>query len=157
MQVWLLICYPVTKVLRKSQETAATELVLALGLLVRRLRSTVPAQAHELSWTQMAVLKRLDTEGSATTADLARAEGMKPQSMGTIIAALEQMGMVERKPHPTDGRQMNIALTPKGESMRKEARIAKQNWLAQAVAKLHPAEQKSLPALTALLKRLAEL
>ncbi len=99
---------------------------------------------------------RLDTEGPATTADLARAEGMKPQSMGATIAALEEMGMVEREPHPTDGRQMNIALTENGARMRKEARIAKQTWLAQAIAKLDAAEQKSLPAVTALIKRLGE-
>jgi DNA-binding MarR family transcriptional regulator len=141
---------------RKSHEKAATELALALGLLVRRLRSAAPSESHELSWTQKAVMVRLDTEGPATTADLARAEGMKPQSMGTTIAALEEMGMVEREPHPTDGRQMNIALTEKGARMRKEARIAKQTWLAQAIAKLDAAEQKSLPAVTALIKRLGE-
>jgi DNA-binding MarR family transcriptional regulator len=100
---------------------------------------------------------RLDTEGPATTADLARAEGMKPQSMGTTIAALEEMGLVERKPHPTDGRQMNLALTGKGARMRKDARIAKQTWLAQAIATLDAGEQKNLPALTALIKRLGEL
>jgi DNA-binding MarR family transcriptional regulator len=140
----------------KSHEKAATELALALGLLVRRLRSAAPSESHELSWTQKAVMVRLDTEGPATTADLARAEGMKPQSMGTTIATLEEMGMVEREPHPTDGRQMNIALTEKGARMRKETRIAKQTWLAEAIAKLDAAEQKSLPAVTALIKRLGE-
>ncbi len=58
-------------------------------------------------------MARLAKDGPATTADLARAESMKPQSMGTTIAALEEMGIVERKPHPTDGRQMNIELTAK--------------------------------------------
>jgi len=140
----------------KNHEKAATELALALGLLVRRLRSAAPSESHELSWTQKAVMVRLDTEGPATTADLARAEGMKPQSMGTTIAALEEMGMVEREPHPTDGRQINIALTEKGARMRKETRIAKQTWLAEAIAKLDAAEQKSLPAFTALIKRLGE-
>ena len=103
----------------KQHEAAATELALALGMLVRRLRSTVPAEAHELSWAQMGVMRRLDTDGPATTADLARAEGVKPQSMGATIAALEEKGIVERKPHPTDGRQMNIALTVKARACAK--------------------------------------
>jgi DNA-binding MarR family transcriptional regulator len=141
----------------KSHDDAATELALALGLLVRRLRSAVPSESHELSWTQMGVLRRLDTEGAASTADLARAEGVKPQSMGATVAALEQMGIVERKPHPTDGRQVNIALTAKGASMRKDARMAKRMWLAEAIAKLDAKEQKSVPAITALIKHLAEL
>jgi DNA-binding MarR family transcriptional regulator len=100
---------------------------------------------------------RLDGEGPATIAELARAEGVKPQSMGATVAALEEMGIVERKPHPTDGRQMNIALTTKGARVRRDARIAKQTWLAQSIAKLDAAEQKKLPALTALIKRLGEL
>ena len=100
---------------------------------------------------------RLDTEGPATTAELARAEGVKPQSMGAAIAVLEEMGLVERKPHPTDGRQMNIALTARGVSVRKDARAAKRTWLAEAIGKLDATEQKKLPAVTALIKRLGEL
>jgi DNA-binding MarR family transcriptional regulator len=142
---------------RKTQEDAATELALALGLLMRRVRSAAPAESHELSWTQKAVMVRLDGQGPATIAELARAEGVKPQSMGATVAALEEMGIVERKPHPTDGRQMNIALTTKGARVRRDARIAKQTWLAQSIAKLDAAEQKKLPALTALIKRLGEL
>ena len=141
---------------RKDQENAATELGLALGLLMRRLRSAAPSEAHELSWTQKSVMLRLDSEGPATTAELARAEGVKPQSMGAVIAALEEMGIIERRPHPTDGRQMNIALTAKGAGVRKDTGIAKRTWLAHALAKLDAADQKNLSTLTALIKRLAE-
>ena len=141
---------------RKNDDKAATELALALGLLVRRIRSAAPSEAREISWMQMAVIRRLDIEGPATTAELARAEGVKPQSMGATIAALEELGFVTRKPHPTDGRQMNIALTEKGARMRKEARIAKQTWLTQAITKLEVSEQKKLSALTELINHLAE-
>lgn len=142
---------------RKSHEEAASELALALSLMVRRLRSAAPSESHELSWTQKAVMVRLDTEGPATIAELARAEGVKPQSMGATVATLEVMGIVERRPHPTDGRQMNIALTAKGASMRKDAHAAKQTWLAQAIAKLDVTDQKNLPAVTALIQRLGKL
>ncbi|HET6402444.1 MAG TPA: MarR family transcriptional regulator [Candidatus Kapabacteria bacterium] len=142
---------------QKQQENAATELALALGLLVRRMRSAAPVESNEVPWTQMAVMRRLDLEGPATTAELARAEGVKPQSMGATVAALEALGIVARKPHPTDGRQMNITLTEKGMRIRKDARVAKRAWLAQAIAKLDAKEQQRLPALTELLKRLAEL
>ena len=67
-----------------------------------------------------AVLKRLAKAGPATAADLARAEGMKPQSVGVIIVALEKMGMVERKSYPTDGRQEYYA-GPQGAAVRKSA------------------------------------
>jgi DNA-binding MarR family transcriptional regulator len=88
-------------------------------------------------------MARLARDGPATTAEPARGDGMKPQSMGTTIAALEVMGMVERKPHPTDGRQMNIALTARGAAVRKSAREAKQTWLAQAIVQLSEKEQET--------------
>jgi DNA-binding MarR family transcriptional regulator len=101
-------------------------------------------------------MARLAREGPATTADLARAEGMKPQSMGTTIAALEETGMVERKPHPTDGRQVNIALTAKGAAVRKSAGDAKRTWLAQAISQLDEDEQETLFKAGEIIKRLVE-
>ena len=97
---------------RRTIETEVLDFTQALGLLVRRVRAA--AASHELSLTESAVMGRLAKDGPATTAELARAEGMKPQSMGATIAALEERGLVERTPHPTDGRQVNIELTAKG-------------------------------------------
>ena len=121
---------------RKSADAAVIDLSHAFGLLVRRVRAAAAAQ--ELSLTEAAVMSRLAKDGPATTADLARAESMKPQSMGATIAALEDMGMVERKPHPTDGRQVNIELTAKGEALRSRADAAvlrvEQRMLARLTA-----------------------
>src|SRR5262249_29163842 len=99
---------------------------------------------------------RLARDGPATSADLARAEGMKPQSMGTTIAALEERGLVERKPHPTDGRQMNIGVTAEGAAVRDSMKQAKHTWLAQAIAQLDRKEQETLFAASEIIQRLAE-
>jgi DNA-binding MarR family transcriptional regulator len=141
--------------LRRDPEIAVTEFAHTIGLLVRRVRAA--AAAHELSLTEAAVLSRLAQHGPATTANLARAESMKPQSMGATIATLEELGMVERKPHPTDGRQVNIALTAKGEAVRQSAKDAKRTWLAQAIAQLDDQERETLFAAGEIIKRLAEL
>ena len=141
----------------KSNETAVEDLKLALGLLIRRIRAAAPSESHDLSWTQKSVLVRLEKEGPTTTSELARAEGVKPQSMGTAIAALEGMGMVERKADPTDGRQMNIKLTDKGSSMRRTTRDASLAWLAQAIAKLNKQERATLFEAGEIIKRLVEL
>lgn len=135
-------------------ETAVSDLIQAIGLLVRRVRAA--GASHELSLTEAAVMGRLAKSGPATTADLARAEGMKPQSMGATIAALEGMGMVERTPHPTDGRQVNIALTPKGAEVRKSAHDAKRTWLVQAISQLDEGEQETLLAARGIIRRLVE-
>jgi DNA-binding MarR family transcriptional regulator len=137
-----------------SPEPAVAELSLAIGQLIRRLR--METNPDELSWSQTATLARLDKVGAMTTADLARAEFVKPQSMGTTLADLEQAGLVQRRPHPTDGRQVLFELTAEGMEARRQRNIAKREWLLAAMAKLDPAEQQTLLAAAALLKRLAE-
>jgi DNA-binding MarR family transcriptional regulator len=124
-----------------------------IGLLMRRVCAAAPSS--ELSLTESAALSRLDREGPSTIADLTRAESVKPQSMGTI-ATMEAMGLIERKPHPTDGRQMNIQLTANGIAVRKGARNARRTWLAQAISQLDKQEQEKLFAVTGTIKRLME-
>jgi DNA-binding MarR family transcriptional regulator len=140
---------------RKMLDSAVTDFGHAVGLLVRRVRAA--GASHDLSWTEAAVMGRLSKDGPATTADLARAESMRPQSMGATIAALEEMGIVERKPHPTDGRQVNIQMTAKGAAMRKSVKDAKQTWLAQAIAQLDKQDQATLFAAGEIMRRLVNL
>jgi DNA-binding MarR family transcriptional regulator len=135
-------------------EATATELSLAIGQLVRRLRTE--ANAGELSWSQVAALARLDKGGPMTTADLARAEAVKPQSMGVTLASLEREGLVHRRPHPTDGRQVLFALTVEGVEARRKRVVARRAWLLAAMAKLDPDERRTLIAAIGLIKRLGE-
>jgi DNA-binding MarR family transcriptional regulator len=139
---------------RKNLDASIADLAQAIGLLIRRVRAA--SASHELSWTESSVMARLAKDGPATTADLARAEAMKPQSMGATIAAIEEAGMVERKPHPTDGRQVNIELTVKGAAVRKSTREAKRTWFAQAIAQLDEQERETLYKAGEIIKRLAE-
>jgi DNA-binding MarR family transcriptional regulator len=137
----------------KADEESVAELLAAMSLLVRRLKAET--RSGELSWSQVAIMARLEG-GAMTTADLARAEGMKPQSMGASLAAMEEEGLVRRKAHPTDGRQILFELTPAGVEGRYRRRLAKREWLLSAIAKLDKDEQKSLFAATDVIKHLAE-
>jgi DNA-binding MarR family transcriptional regulator len=139
---------------RRNVDTAVADLTQAIGQLIRRMRAV--GSTHELSWSQTMVMGRLAKEGPATTADLARAEGVKPQSMGATIAALEEMGMVARRPHPTDGRQFTIELTDEGAAVRTTAKDAKRTWLVQAIAQLDDEERETLFAAGEIIKRLVE-
>jgi DNA-binding MarR family transcriptional regulator len=140
----------------KISATQADEFALALGLIVRRVRAKAPAELREFSWTQKSVLSRLEGAGPATSAELARAEGVTPQSMGTAIGVLEELGLVERKAHPKDGRQMVVRLTAKGKSLREHTRAAKETWLAQALEKLDKQELAILLKASEIMKRMAE-
>jgi DNA-binding MarR family transcriptional regulator len=139
---------------KKELESAVTDFTHAIGILMRRIRAT--GAAHDISLTESAVLGRLAKQGPATIADLARAEHIKPQSMGTILAALTERGLVARRPHPTDGRQVHIDLTPKGAAVRKSTRDTRHNWLTQAIDGLDKRDQETLFTAGKIIKRLAE-
>ncbi|MFC7302629.1 MarR family winged helix-turn-helix transcriptional regulator [Streptomyces monticola] len=137
-----------------AHETAE-ELQLAVGLLVRELRAA--ATATGVTQSQTAVLKRIEREGPSTGAELARAEKITPQSVLAIVSALESAGLVERTPHPTDGRRLLVALTDQGLTYLRERREAGHSRLAELIAdRLSPAEQRLLGEATVLLRRLAE-
>jgi DNA-binding MarR family transcriptional regulator len=139
---------------QKDLEIAVTDFAQSIGLLIRRARAA--AASSGLSWTETAVLKRLVTNGPATTADLARSQGMRPQSMRTIIASLEKLGMVRRKPHATDGRQVNIQLTARGAAAQKTIGDEKRTMLVQSIAQLSPHDRDTLFAAGKIIKRLVE-
>lgn len=90
-----------------------------------------------------------------TTSAMARAEAMRPQSMGALLAALEAMGLTSGRPDPSDGRQTMISLTDSCRSLIEKGRAARQDWLTHTVeTRLSPEEQKQLLSAMALLQRL---
>jgi DNA-binding MarR family transcriptional regulator len=137
-----------------ASETHAAELMQAMGVLLRRVRGE--AGSVGLGWSLAAVLGRLDRTGAMTTAELARAEMVKPQSMGSFLAELEQEGLVRRQPHPTDGRQILFSLTEAGVEARRQRQAAKLAWLTTAIERCDADERRTLVDAIALIQRLGE-
>jgi DNA-binding MarR family transcriptional regulator len=137
-----------------SAEARAAELMQGMGVLLRRARGA--AGQEGLGWSQATTLGRLERDGPMTTAELARAEMVKPQSMGSLLAELEQDGLVQRQPHPTDGRQILFSLTEAGVEARRQRQAAKLAWLAAAIARFDADEQRTLGQAIALIHRLAQ-
>src|ERR1700753_3585574 len=120
--------------------TLAHDLRRIVGRLKRRLREQ--ADVGDLTPSQTAVLLRLEREGPATTSGLARAEGMRPQSMGAVVAALEAAGLGPGAPDPADGPQTLLSLTDACRRGLTEGRAARQDWLSRTIdARLTPQEQ----------------
>ncbi|MFE0172083.1 MarR family winged helix-turn-helix transcriptional regulator [Streptomyces sp. NPDC059002] len=136
-----------------TPEQVAADLTGVVRRLVRRLRGAAPVTG--LSPSQRSVLARLDGEGPATTAGLARAELVRPQSMRMTVGALVDMGLVERAPDPDDGRQSVVSVTDQGRRTLAELRAAKHDWLSAALAaEFDPAERRQLADAVVLLERL---
>jgi DNA-binding MarR family transcriptional regulator len=136
-----------------SPELAVEELLQATSQLLRRLRAE--ASGDNLTWSQTVVMGQLGKNGPTTTADLARAEAVKPQSMSATLAVLEELGLVERQPHPTDGRQVLFALTKAGVATRDARMRLKRKWLSAALENLAPSELRAVLAAVEPLNRLA--
>jgi DNA-binding MarR family transcriptional regulator len=133
----------------------AVELHDMIGKLKRRLREE--AHLGDLTFSESAVLRRLNREGPATVTSLARAEGVRPQSMGATVAALEAAGLVAGAADPRDGRQTILSLTPACRKMIKDGRATREDWLFRAIqANLSAAEQADLATGVELLKRLVD-
>jgi DNA-binding MarR family transcriptional regulator len=135
-----------------SVARSASELRIVLGQLIRRLRAE-----NTFPLSHGTVLARLEREGPQTTSALAAAEHVRPQSMAHTIAELEAAGLVGRRPHPLDRRQILIELTDQGLDKLTEDRKRREGWLAEAIAtELSADEQEILIQAVPLLRRLTQ-
>jgi DNA-binding MarR family transcriptional regulator len=67
-----------------------------------------------LSRAQFGTLSVVVRQPGLSSADLARAVMVTPQAVNLLVTALERDGLVERKPHPTHGRILEVHPTPEG-------------------------------------------
>ncbi len=133
----------------------AGELRVLIGKLKRRLREE--AHLGNLSLSQTSALSHLEREGPATVTTLARAQAMRPQSMGATVSSLEEAGLVSGVPDPNDGRQTIWSLTDACREMIKVSRAAGEDWLFRSIrTKFTPVEQEALATGVELLKRLVD-
>ena len=79
--------------------------------------------------------------------DLARRLGCDPSTISLLGDRLERAGLVERRPHPDDGRVRILALTERGRQV--WDRVRRQAIAVSPLATLTPAEQHQLSALLA--------
>ena len=132
----------------------AEALLAGVGLLVQRARA-LPTD-DILTMPERAALKRLDLDGPATSAELARAAQISPQSMGVTVSALTGRGFLQRDRDPGDGRRIVLSVTTDGRKLLRSKRSARNQQLATALAATFtPVERKRLMAAAPLIERLA--
>ena len=132
----------------------AAELRVALMRAVRRLRAE--KSDADLSDGQYSVLAFLDRLGPRTPGEIAAHERVQPPSMTRTVAALAELGLVTRTEHPTDRRQVLVALTASGAATVRETRRRRDAWLARRLADLTPAERDVLARAAEILRRIAD-
>ena len=127
----------------------APQLRDAITRLNRRVRQARPV--GDLTVTQLSALTSLRLAGALTPRELADVERVQPPTMTKIVAKLEERGLVQRTPHPTDGRQVILAATEGGQAVLDQFERARDEWLAHRLAALdrgrtrHPAAGRRDP------------
>ncbi|SCG62793.1 DNA-binding transcriptional regulator, MarR family [Micromonospora halophytica] len=131
----------------------APQLRDAITRLNRRVRQARPV--GDLTVTQLSALTSLKLAGALTPRELADIERVQPPTMTKIVAKLEERGLVQRTPHPTDGRQVILAATAGGRAVLEQFERARNEWLADRLAALTEGERDTLRRAAEILQQLA--
>lgn len=127
-------------------------LARAVARLNRRLRQE---RQTDLTPTQLSVLASIRILGSPTPSAVAAHERVQPPSMARTIGCLVDAGLVLREPHPTDGRQVLVSVSDKGEDVLAEERARRDEWLSHRLAELTADDRAVLRKAADLLEGLA--
>lgn len=141
-----------------SEVSSLAGLASALRISIMRLSRRLRAQRVDssLSITELAALGAVDRHGTMTPRTLAEHEKVRPPSMTRVIASLESQGLLSRRPHPSDRRQVTLSVTDKGRNLLRDERRRKEAWLARQLTQLTAAEQETLRAAATILEKLSQ-
>ncbi|MEA1677707.1 MarR family winged helix-turn-helix transcriptional regulator [Nitrospirillum sp. BR 11163] len=123
--------------------------------LSRRLLANRPAEG--MSTTKLGVLGQLHREGPATATALAAYLRIQPQSLTRLLADLEGLGHIVRRPDAVDRRQVRIEITDTGRRALFGDVHGRRTALARAmITTLTPTERELLRLAAGLMERLAD-
>jgi DNA-binding MarR family transcriptional regulator len=139
---------------RRPERKAAPSLLDGTARAARALKTSmqVVLERHGVHAGQNFILEHLWQRDGQTPGEIAEAIGVEGP---TVVRALQRMasaGLIARKKHPTDGRQVAIHLTPAGAALRTQIPRVLRQVEERAFAGFSSAERTQL---LALLERLA--
>jgi DNA-binding MarR family transcriptional regulator len=106
-----------------------------------------------MSYVRLRLLQTLQCGGPAIMRDLGSQLGATPRNMTAIVDALQQAGLVVRRPHPTDRRATLIELSPQGARAAAQSIGPQLDAIAEIFADFSPAELEQFSALLTKLTR----
>jgi len=99
---------------------------------------------YRLKVVEFSVLSLVAHNPGITSRQLCATLNVLPPNLVGLIAALERRGLIERRPHPSDGRAMGLHLTPAGVELTAQAEQTAAQLEVDATAGLTGAERKTL-------------
>ncbi len=102
-----------------------------------------------LSYARLRLVEALHCGGPAIMRDLGTQLGATPRNMTAIVDAMEEAGLVVRRPHPTDRRATLVELSPDGARAATQAIGPQLDAISEIFAGLNPIEREQFSALLA--------
>ncbi|WP_328806805.1 MarR family winged helix-turn-helix transcriptional regulator [Streptacidiphilus fuscans] len=107
----------------------------------------------DLNLAQLRSLVQVALTPGISSAEIARRSGLTAQSMGAAVNALVSRGLIERGPHPTNRRVLELRATDAGRALAAHAQRVVDDVQREMFEVLSADEQKTVHAL---LQRLVE-
>jgi len=82
--------------------------------------------------------------GARSQADLGRAIGMEPANVHGLVARLKKQGLIDVESHPTDQRQVSVALSEAGERSAAKLAVLSAQAATATLECLAPDERETL-------------
>ena len=101
----------------------------------------------DLRTVDFSVLSVMAHQPGVTSRQLCQLLNVLPPNMVVLLRDLDKRGLIERTPHPTDGRAMGLSLSTSGKALMKKAEKAASEADAQGASHLSAAERKTLTRL----------
>ncbi|MFY3384763.1 MarR family winged helix-turn-helix transcriptional regulator [Paracidovorax sp. MALMAid1276] len=99
---------------------------------------------YDLKVVDFSVLSLVAHNPGVTSRELCATLNVLPPNMVGLIAGLEKRGLIERRPHPSDGRAMGVHLTAEGADLTARAEVTAAQLEVDATARLTATERKTL-------------
>ena len=99
---------------------------------------------YGLKQIDFSVLSLLAHNPGATSRQLCNTLDILPPNLVSLVATLDSRGLIERKPHPHDGRAVGLHLTEAGDKLIREAEQTVTQLEADASARLTARERETL-------------
>lgn len=113
----------------------------ALSIIELFLERLAP---YGLKPVDFSVMSTIQHNPGVTSRQLCATLNLLPPNLVGLIQSLESRGLIERKPHPHDGRAVGLHASPKGQSLMVQAEQTASELEIEKTAKLTPAQRKTL-------------
>ena len=148
--IGLIVAMPAAKPSQAVEQVDTSFLESLLGYNLRRGTLTVievflqRMAPYGLRPVDFSVMSLITHNPGITSRQLCASLGILPPNLVGMVGALEKRELIERRPHPHDGRAMGLHLTPSGQKLMRDAERTATELESEVAGRLTPAEQRTL-------------